>query len=211
LSYGVALVIITNKMIEDLQDELQLQKPQRRKTKRHLSIVLLAFLLWIPYAAVITLIAAPKIIVTVRDSGVKSYIQSAITQKEQSKSRDVALCFIVPSADGTLSYRMFTQSVAKTGESVYHDAIEGLLQGAGYDALSCGALSFIASGTTLNGLTVSQGTAFVDFSSTFTTSGSNWGTGGLEAAKEQVEKTIMALDSSIKKVVILVDGTQLSL
>ncbi len=104
---------------------------------------------------------------------------------------------------------MYTQNVAKTGESVYHDAIEGLLQGAGYEALGSGAVSFIASGTTLNGLTVSQGTAFVDFSSNFTMSGSNWGAGGLEAAKKQVEKTLLAVDSSIQKVVILVDGTEL--
>ena len=196
-------------MIEDLQDELQTQKPQKRKAKRHISILLLAFLLWIPYAAVIGLIAAPRIIVTVRSSGVKNYIDQAIAQKNQSKTREVSLCFIVPSSEGTLSYRMYPQTVTKTGESVYHDAIEGLLQGAGYEALSSGAVSFIAKGTTLTGLTVSQGTAFVDFSSTFTMSGSNWGAGGLEAAKEQVEKTLLAVDDSIKKVVILVDGTEL--
>ncbi len=198
-------------MIEDLQDELQIQKPQKRKSKRRIPITLLAFLIWIPYAAIIGLIATPNAIVAIQQSGVKNYIQGAIAQKNQSKTRQVALCFIIPSSDGTLSHRMYSQSVIKTGESVYHDAIEGLLQGAGYEALSCGALSFIASGTTLNGLTVSQGTAFVDFSSSFTTSGSNWGTGGLEAAKEQVEKTLMAVDASIKKVVILVDGTELSL
>lgn len=195
-------------MIEDLQDELQTQKPQRRKAKRHISILLLAFLLWIPYATIIGLIAAPRIIVTVRSSGVKNYIAQAIAQKDQSKTREASLCFIIPSSEGTLSYRMYTQNVAKTGESVYHDAIEGLLQGAGYEALGSGAVSFIASGTTLNGLTVSQGTAFVDFSSNFTMSGSNWGAGGLEAAKNQVEKTLLAVDSSIQKVVILVDGTE---
>lgn len=196
-------------MIEDLQDELQNQKPQKRKTQKQISIVLLAFLLWIPYAAIIGLIAAPRVIVAARDSGVKNYVMGAIAQKNQAKTRTVSLCFIIPEADGTLSYMMYEQNVARTGESVYHDSIEGLLKGAGYNALSSGAVSFIAKGTTLNGLTVSQGTAFVDFSSTFTMSGSNWGAGGLEAAKEQVEKTLFKLDSSIKKVIILVDGTEL--
>jgi hypothetical protein len=196
-------------MIEDLQDELQAPKPQKKKTKRHISILLLAFLLWIPYAIIIGLIAAPGIIVTVRESGVKSYVLSAIAQRNQAKTREVALCFIVPSSDGTLSYHLYNQTVSRTGESVYHDAIEGLLAGAGYEALGSGAVSFIAKGTTLIGLTVSQGTAFVNFSSTFTTSGSNWGTGGLEAAKEQVEKTLKAVDASLKKVVILVEGSEL--
>lgn len=196
-------------MIEDLQDEIQIQRPQKKKAKKHIPILLLAFLLWIPYAVIIGLIAAPSVIVSVRESGVKSYVLSAVAQKNQAKTREVELCFIVPSADGTLSYRLYEQSVSKTGESIYHDAVEGLLAGAGYEALGSGALSFIAKGTSLIGLTVSQGTAFVNFSSEFTTSGSNWGTGGLEAAKEQVEKTLRAVDPTIKKVVILVEGSEL--
>lgn len=197
-------------MIEDLQDEIQDIRPQKKKEKKHSSFLLLAFLLWFPYAIIIGIIATPKIIVTFRESGVQDYITNAIAQRNQAKTREVLLCYIIPNSDGHLSYHMFTKEVSKTGESIYHDTIEGLLSGAGYEALSSGALSFIASGTTLNGLTVSQGTAFVDFSSNFTSSGSNWGTGGLEAAKEQVEKTLKALDPSIKKVVILVDGIELS-
>lgn len=196
-------------MIEDLQDEIQDIRPQKKR--KHSSFLLLAFLLWFPYSIIIGIIAAPKVIVTFRESGVQDYISNAISQKNQSKTREISLCFIIPSLDSHLSYHMYTQQVSKTGESIYHDATEGLLAGAGYDALGSGAVSFIASGTKLNGLTVSQGTAFVDFSSEFTTSGSNWGTGGLEAAKEQVEKTLKALDSSIKKVVILVDGLELSI
>lgn len=196
-------------MIEDLQDELQDLKPQKKKEKKSISFRLLAFLFWIPYAIIIGIIATPKIIVTVRNSGVKEYITKAINQQNQAKTREVSLCFIVPSSDGNLSYHLYTQKVSKTGESIYHDAIEGLLLGSCQEALNSGAVSFIARGTSLNGLTVSQGTAFVDFSSEFAASGSNWGTGGLEAAKEQVEKTLKALDSSIKKVVILVDGDEL--
>ncbi len=206
-----ATAIITSKMIEDLQDELQDVRPQRKKEKKHISFLLLAFLIWIPYAVIIGIVATPKAIITIRESGVQTYIENAIIQKDQSKTREVSLCFIIPNSDGHLSYQMYTTNVSKTGESIYHDTIEGLLSGAGYDALGSGAVSFIARGTQLNGLTVSQGTAFVDFSSDFTTSGSNWGTGGLEAAKEQVEKTLKTLDSSIKKVVILVDGVELSI
>ena len=196
-------------MIEDLQDEFQDLKPQKKKEKKQISFLLLAFLIWIPYAIIIGIIATPKAIITIRESGVKDYIANAINQKNQSKTREVYLCFIIPSSDGQLSYHMYEQLVTKTGESIYHDAIEGLLSGAGHTALGAGAVSFIAKETTLKGLTVSQGTAFVNFSSEFTTSGSNWGTGGLEAAKEQVEKTLQALDNSIKKVVILVDGVEL--
>ncbi len=198
-------------MIEDLQDELQDIRPQKKKEKKHLPFVLIAFLIWIPYAVIIGIIATPKIIVTIRESGVKEYIAEAIVQSSHSKTREVLLCFIVPNSDGHLSYHLYNQTVSKTGETIYHDAVEGLLNGAGYEALGSGAVSFIAKGTTLKGLTVSQNTVFVDFSSEFTTSGSNWGTGGLEAAKEQVEKTLKALDASIKKVVILVEGVELSI
>lgn len=207
----LATAIITFKMIEDLQDELQDIRPQKKKEKKHISFLLLAFLIWIPYAIIIGIIATPKAIVTIRESGVQEYITNAISQKNQAKTREVLLCFIIPGSDGHLGYHMYAQKVAKTGESIYHDAIEGLLSGAGYEALGSGAVSFIANGTKLKGLTVSQGTAFVDFSSEFTTSGGTWGTVGIEAAKEQVEKTLKALDSSIKKVVILVDGVELSI
>ncbi len=200
-------------MIEDLQDEFEEEKTTQSKPKglKRGAFLVIAFIFWIIYAGVVGIICAPKIIVAFRESGVRSYVQNAIAQKNQTKVHEASLCFAIPLSSSQVTYKIFTQDVKSVNATLYHDAIEGLLEGPSKEALSNGSVSFIAQGTSLRGLTVSEDVAFVDFSGEFLASGSEWGTRGLETAITQVEKTIKACNPAIKDVVIMVEGSTLVL
>ena len=152
----------------------------------------------------------PKMIVAFRDSDIVAQLARLDERKEASTTKDARLCFVIPKADGTTSIVTCSQKVRKTGASDYHDVIEGLLEGPKAEALSAGAISFIEKGTYLIGLTVSENTAFVNLSESFTNSGSSWGASGLETACRQITRTLQALDPGITDVVILIDGNILS-
>lgn len=200
-------------MIEDLQDEFQEEKPRHKKTKGlgRGAFLALAFVFWILYAGVIGIISAPKAIVAVRESGVVDYIEGVLKQRSLPDTHKASVCYAIPISQTSVVYRLFSQDVPRTGATLYHDAMEGLLAGPSQDALSAGAVTFIAQGTTLKGLTVSENVAFVDFSGEFASSGSSWGPGGLETARMQIESTLKAVDASLEKVIILVDGEVLDI
>ena len=199
-------------MIEDLQDELQKPQPEKKERTPHRKgvFLLLAFIVWIVYAGVLILAFMPKMIVAFRDSDIVAQLARLDERKEASTTKDARLCFVIPKADGTTSIVTCSQKVRKTGASDYHDVIEGLLEGPKSEALSAGAISFIEKGTYLIGLTVSENTAFVNLSESFTNSGSSWGASGLETACRQITRTLQALDPGITDVVILIDGNILS-
>ena len=198
-------------MIEDLQDELPQEQPKKKERPFRRGLFLfIAFIVWIFYAAAIILISLPKMIKAVNESDIAQIIENAGQLNEAVKTREVRLCFVVPSSDGSAAFVICSQKTERTGASGYHDIIEGLLKGPGKQALSMGAISFIAEGTSLLGLTVSEETAFVNLSESFTGSGSSWGPAGLEAACRQISATLQEYDPAIKKVVILVDGKELS-
>ena len=200
-------------MIEDLQDEFQEDKPRHKTTKGlgRGAFLALAFVFWILYAGVIGIISAPKAIVAVRESGVVDYIEGVLKQRSLPDTHKAPVCYAIPISQTSVVYRLFSQDVPRTGATLYHDAMEGLLAGPSQDALSAGAVTFIAQGTTLRGLTVSENVAFVDFSGEFASSGSSWGPGGLETARMQIESTLKAVDASLEKVIILVDGEVLDI
>lgn len=199
-------------MIEDLQDEIPKEAPKPKKSQPHrtASIRILAIFVWILYAGIIIIVSLPKMIVSVQESGIREIIASIPQLRESVATREAKLCFVIPSSTGKNTYVLCPQNVRRTGSSMYHDAIEGLLDGPGNRALSYGALSFIDSNTSLLGLTVSGTTAFVNLSSEFTKSGSSWGPEGLETACKQIERTMLSINNEIKEVVILIDGTELS-
>lgn len=200
-------------MIEDLQDELQTEQTTKKKDRpvRKGRFLMLAFIIWILYATVIILSYLPSMIRSVRESDIVNLIQNIDQMMEVSQSRESQLCFVIPKADGSAIFVTVPQRTTRTGATEYHDAIEGLLKGPGQQALGIGAISFIEKGTTLIGLTVSQNTAFVNLSESFMSSGSNWGPSGLDIACKQITKTLQAIDKTIRNVVILVDGTELSI
>ena len=198
-------------MIEDLQDELPQEQPKKKeKPFRRGLFLFTAFIVWIFYAAAIILLSLPKMITAVRESGISDIISNYDEINEAVRTREVKLCFVVPRSDGTSAFVICSQRAERTGASEYHDIIEGLLQGPGKEALSIGAITFIAKGTSLLGLTVSEETAFVNLSESFTGSGSSWGPGGLDTACRQITATLEAFNPEIMKVVILVDGKELS-
>jgi len=197
-------------MIEDLQDELQKAQPQKpEKHRSRKAVLFIIFLLWIAYAAVIILISLPGMIKAVKESDVANTIAHFREIRAEAQLRDAKLVFVIPKPDGTMTYVTCSQKIGKTGASEYHDVIQGLLDGPGEEALSVGAISYISKDTNLIGLTVSGDTAFVDLSEAFTGSGSYWGPGGLDAACNQITRTLCTLDPSIRRVVILVEGEKL--
>ncbi|MFC2821262.1 MAG: GerMN domain-containing protein [Spirochaetales bacterium] len=199
-------------MIEDLQDELHREQPaHKEKSRRKGGLFLFAFIIWLVYAVVIILSSLPRIIASVRESDIIQTVGKIEVLKAGVQKRNAKLCFAVPKADGTTAFVICTQQIEKTGASEYHDVIEGLLAGPGYEALSAGAISFIKKGTSLLGLSVSESTAFVNLSESFTDSGSSWGSGGLETACCQIARTLQALDTEIKNIVILADGKEFTL
>ena len=199
-------------MIEDLQDELQRQQPERKEKTPHRrgAFLLLAFIVWIIYSAVLILAFMPKMIVAFRESDIVRLISEIDERKAASETRDAKLCFVIPKSDGSTTFVTCNQKITKTGASEYHDVVEGLLEGPKSEALSTGAISYIDRGTHLIGLTVSESTVFVNLSESFTGSGSSWGPNGLETACKQITKTIQALDPGIRDVIILINGDALS-
>ena len=199
-------------MIEDLQDEQQEQVASKEKPKKSKGAILfLAFIIWLLYAAAIILSSLPKMISAVRESGIREAVADRNEIRMAAETRYARLCFIIPKSDGSASYVVCTQRINKTGASEYHDVIEGLLAGPQSEALSIGAISYIAKGTSLIGLTVSEETAFVNLSESFKDSGAVWGSGGLEIACRQITKTLQTLNPNIRKTVILIDGDELSM
>ena len=198
-------------MIEDLQDELQTtqQEKKEKQPRRRGAFLLLAFVIWLVFAGVMVLVFMPRMVAAFRDSDIVAELSRLDERKEASITKDARLCFVIPRADGSVRFVTCSQKVTRTGASGYHDVIEGLLEGPGNEALSAGAISFIEKGTSLIGLTVSEDTAFVNLSGAFTSSGSNWGAGGLETACRQITLTLQAYDPGIKKVVILINGSVL--
>ena len=200
-------------MIEDLQDELQQEQPQKKEKPQRSkgAFLFLAFIVWIIYAAVIIHASLPKMIRAVRESNITETVANMEDIRMAAETRYARLCFAIPKQDGSASFVVCTQRIKKTGASEYHDVIEGLLSGPQSEALSIGAITYIAKGTSLIGLTVSEGTAFVNLSESFMDSGTNWGTGGLDTACKQITRTLQALDPNIKNTIIMIDGDVLSL
>ena len=199
-------------MIEDLQDEQQQEQLEQTKKPRRSkgAFLFLAFVVWILYAAIIILSSLPKMINAVRNSGISETLADMEEIRMAAETKFARLCFAIPKADGSASFVICTQRINKTGASDYHDVIEGLLAGPQSEALSIGAISFIAKGTTLIGLTVSETTVFVNLSANFTNSGGAWGQEGLNTAYKQITRTLQALNPEIKNVVIMIDGDILS-
>ena len=88
-------------MIEDLQDELQQDQPEK-KEKPHRSkeaFLFLAFVVWIFYAAVIILSCLPKMIRAVRESNIRETVANMEEIRMAAETRYARLCFAIPKAD----------------------------------------------------------------------------------------------------------------
>lgn len=198
-------------MIEDFQDSFSnyTQEPQKeRDNSRSFAMFVLVFAIWVVFAGVFVLVSLPKIRMTLQTTDAVEVYRNREEYKRNSDTVEAQL-FFVNASDSVPVIQSSVARVKMTGESTFHDAIEGLLMGPSDEALKQGAISFIAKGTKLIGISVSNGIAFVNFSDEFALSAAEWGSEGMVFAKAQVTSTIKAVDNSIKSVIILVNGSEI--
>ena len=186
-------------------DEDEALPPSRKN--RH--VLLYGWLIWIAFTVVMTAVLLPKVIYSIRQSGVIELIEEhrrMTTTAISSDLRTVYPYFVIPGAhDGTLSYQEYPVKQSRTGQGVYHDTMEALFAGPPADALSKGAITCIAPATNLRGLSESNGIIYVDLSGTFTESAGIWPGTGLDPAVQQIRRSLLAMDG-VRDVIIMLDG-----
>lgn len=188
-------------MIEDLQDEYSLYAQEKKAPTRKSALFLFMLVFWIIYAAIIILASRNGIINAVRETRAAEIVENIDKYRFLVDSQEATLYFY-NSMEGVTPY---TVLVERTGATKYHDAVEGLISGPTDDILGDGAISFVPRKTRLLGLSVSEKTAFVNFSPEFAEDKT-----GLEIARVQVERTLRALNPYIEEVVLLINGTELT-
>jgi spore germination protein GerM len=160
--------------------------------------LLVAWIVWLLFSIILVAITGPSIRSAVLESGVMDLIKQRAPSGQDASIRIVEACFY--SSDG--SYSLFSQKQRTMGGTIYHDCIESLLSGPDYNALAQGAVTYIASGTSLVGLTLSNGILYIDLSKDFLAS--------VDLKKALRQITVTSTDfSKIKDVVVLVEGKEL--
>lgn len=188
-------------------DEDEALPPSRKN--RH--VLLYGWLIWIAFTVVVTAVLLPKVISSIRQSGVIELIEehrrmSSTTTATSSDLRTVYPCFVIPGAqDGTLSYQTYPVKQSRTGQGIYHDTMEALFAGPPAEALSKGAITCVAPATNLRGLSESNGIIYVDLSGAFTESAGIWPETGLDPAVQQIRRSLLAMDG-VRDVIIMLDG-----
>ena len=187
-------------MIEDLQDEYSLYAGEKKAPARKSLLILFMLVFWIIYTAIIILASRNGIVRAVKETRAAEIVENIDKYRFLVDSEEATLYFY-NSLEGVKPY---TVLVERTGASKYHDAVEGLISGPTDDALGQGAISFVPRKTRLLGLSVSEKTAFVNFSPEFSEDKT-----GLDIARVQVERTLRAVNPYIEEVVFLINGTEL--
>jgi spore germination protein GerM len=160
--------------------------------------LLVAWIVWLLFSIILIAITGPSIRRAVLESGVMDLIEQKKPKDQDSSLKIVEACFYA--YDG--SYALFAQKQRTFGGTVYHDCFENLLSGPDYYALASGAVTYIAPGTSLIGLTLSNGILYIDLSKDFLASLD------LKRAFRQIIVTATNF-SRIKDVVVLVEGQKL--
>lgn len=133
--------------------------------------------------------------------------QHIVSQRngDMTTSIQTSIVFPIPLTDGQL-HRFVSYPTMIAGDVHRHEAMEKLLEGPTREALADGAITYIPTGTSLRGLTVSNQIVFVDLSSAFLEPTDK--DPDLKIRSAQVRRTLLE-DQSLKDVVILVEGTPL--
>lgn len=194
-----------SQMDPDIEDETE-EQPRKKRP-----VLLYGWILWVLFTIVLTALLLPKVITSIKESGVLELIaeHKRNTQTDSSVSSDLRTVypyFVQPGgAEGAFAYQEYPVKQPRTGQGIYHDTVEALLAGPPPEALAQGAITCIAQGTVLRGLSESTGIIYVDLSGTFTESVGIWPGMGLEPAVQQLRRSLLALDG-IRDVVIMLDG-----
>jgi hypothetical protein len=188
-------------------DEEEEGRPQQGKSRR---MLLCGWLLWLVFTIVLSALLFPKVLSSIRQSGVLELIEEhklkSPTTTSGTELRTVYPYFIIPGRnEAAMAYKEYPVKQRKTGQGLYHDTMEALLAGPSQEALSQGAVTYIAPETSLRGLSESNGIIYVDFSGAFVDSADSWPKAGLEPAVQQIRRSLLALDG-IRDIIIMLDG-----
>ncbi len=190
-------------MIEDLQDDVIVSKKRSVPKSNKKGMYLVLFVVWVIFSAITILICKPKIDSALEETNAIEVFKNRRALNSLSAMQDVILYYVKFNDSDTYSLLPFSLTVRKTGESAYHDAVEGLLAEPDAKVLSSGSMNMIPKGTKLKGLTVSNGVAFVSFSKEYSDAGDSD-----RLAREQILFTLKQIEPSIYKLVILIDGKE---
>ena len=187
-------------MIEDLQDEYTLYTETRKKTSHRGSVFLIMLSAWIIFSTVLFFIFRPSIRKSLEQTNAVEIVENINKYRFLADSEELTLYFF----NNKTGLTPYTVKVKNTGSSSYHNAIEGLLSGPSPEVLETGGVSFLKSGTGLLGMTVSEKTAFINFSQEIADA-TDWKT-----ASDQILLTLQAINPYIEETVILVNGIDTS-
>ena len=161
---------------------------------------LIIFLLLILYTTIIGIVSFPTVKRAFHESGVLQLIRSPKEQTQASLSKRMVSVVFAPL--GT-SFAVYTVEQPRLGSSASHDTFEALLSGVPLTALKDGAITYIASGTKLLGLTRSSNIIYLNLSKEFLASSE------MELAYRQLKETASLLGA--KDIVVLIEGAQVEL
>lgn len=192
-------------MIEDLQDEYKSYSVHDDNQPNRAGMLLIVFILWVIFTAVLLLISKPKIDVALKETNAVQVFKDRKNLRDQTEFTSAISYFVSMKDYSDYSLSGFVSSFKKGSADSRHDVLECLLKGPTDEALSCGAVTMIPSGTKLIGVSVSNNIAFVDLSSAFSQATDEQ----IEIARWQILKTLQSTDSSIREAVLLVNGNEL--
>lgn len=197
-------------MIEDLQDDYKnISGPRPGETNRA-GMLLVVFIIWVIYAATILIISYPKIVSSLKKTNAIEVIKNRKELINYTETTQVTLYYVNYNEQSQPTFMAYRTRVNQTGVSEYHDALEGLLSGPTETALSYGSITSIPQGTKLIGVTVSGKTAFVDLTSDFIISYQSAADKDyIETSRQQLLKTLSAINNEITDVVILVESKEI--
>lgn len=124
------------------------------------------------------------------------------TPKAVVSTRNTVLCFVTIESDGSVSRKMVTRALPKTG-SPLTEAIKALLEGPLPQEQSKNAMTLIPSGTKLIGASVKNGVATLNFNDTF-----EFNSYGVEGCIGQLMQIVYTATefSTVNSVQFLIEG-----
>ncbi|HPX28148.1 MAG TPA: GerMN domain-containing protein [Sphaerochaeta sp.] len=161
---------------------------------------LIIFLFLILYTAIIGIVSFPTVRRAFDESGVLHLIRSP---KEQARTSSTKRMVNVVFSPLGASFASYTVEQQRLGSSIYHDTFEALFAGVPLVALEEGAITYIASGTKLLGLTYSSNIIYLNLSKKFLASSD------MKMAYRQLKETASLLGA--KDIVLLIEGAQVEL
>ena len=156
-----------------------------------------------PVSAVDAPDAETEIVVTAEPFEAPPPPEKPLTNEKLRRSR---LYFVLVDSDGLISLRPVVRPVYYM-DSPLTDTLETLLKGLSSDEISDGLLSLVPAGTSIRGVTIQDGVAYIDFNESFRFN--PFGGEGYVSQLKQIVYTATEFPT-VKQVQILINGDKLS-